>query len=197
MKIRILNGGHAAIAYPAALLDIHFVHEAMQDAQIAGFLEADEARDHSDRAAAAGRRHRRLSDQDRRRFANPKIGDTIQRLCLDGSNRQPKFILPSARDRLAAGQAIEGLALVSALWCRYCYGETESGKAIAPNDAGWDRLQTAARAARGRPAAYLEMRDIFGELPDDAGYVGAFSSALDSLWTRGVRATLKDYLARG
>ena len=31
MKIRILNGGHAAIAYPAALLDIHFVHEAMED----------------------------------------------------------------------------------------------------------------------------------------------------------------------
>ena len=35
MKIRILNGGHAAIAYPAGLLDIHFVHEAMEDAQIA------------------------------------------------------------------------------------------------------------------------------------------------------------------
>ena len=32
MKIRILNGGHAAIAYPAGLLDIHFVHEAMEDA---------------------------------------------------------------------------------------------------------------------------------------------------------------------
>ena len=35
MKIRILNGGHAAIAYPAGLLDIHFVHEAMEDTQIA------------------------------------------------------------------------------------------------------------------------------------------------------------------
>ena len=35
MKIRILNGGHAAIAYPAGLLDIHFVHEAMEDKQIA------------------------------------------------------------------------------------------------------------------------------------------------------------------
>ena len=35
MKIRILNGGHAAIAYPAGLLDIHFVHEAMEDRQIA------------------------------------------------------------------------------------------------------------------------------------------------------------------
>ena len=31
MKIRILNGGHAAIAYPAGLLDVHFVHEAMED----------------------------------------------------------------------------------------------------------------------------------------------------------------------
>ena len=39
MKIRILNGGHAAIAYPAGLLDIHFVHEAMEDKQIATFLE--------------------------------------------------------------------------------------------------------------------------------------------------------------
>ncbi len=25
-----------------------------------------------------------------RRFANPEIGDTISRLCFDGSNRQPK-----------------------------------------------------------------------------------------------------------
>ena len=39
MKIRILNGGHAAIAYPAGLLDIHFVHEAMADEQIRAFLE--------------------------------------------------------------------------------------------------------------------------------------------------------------
>ena len=38
MKIRILNGGHAAIAYPAGLLDIHFVHEGMEDRQIATFL---------------------------------------------------------------------------------------------------------------------------------------------------------------
>ncbi|MGO6993935.1 mannitol dehydrogenase family protein, partial [Rhizobium johnstonii] len=28
MKILILNGGHAAIAYPAALMDIHFVHDS-------------------------------------------------------------------------------------------------------------------------------------------------------------------------
>jgi len=45
------------------------------------------------------------------RFANRAVADTIRRLCLDGSNRQPKFILPSAADRLKAGQGVAGLAL--------------------------------------------------------------------------------------
>ena len=39
MKIRILNGGHATIAYPAALLDIKFVHDAMSNDLIKSFLE--------------------------------------------------------------------------------------------------------------------------------------------------------------
>ncbi|MGO7216428.1 mannitol dehydrogenase family protein, partial [Rhizobium ruizarguesonis] len=38
MKIRILNGGHAAFAYPAALMDIHFVHDSMVDPLIRAFL---------------------------------------------------------------------------------------------------------------------------------------------------------------
>jgi mannitol 2-dehydrogenase len=130
-----------------------------------------------------------------RRFANPKIGDTVSRLCLDGSNRQPKFILPTVGARLQAGRGIGGLALVSALWCRYCHGETESGQTIGPNDTSWDRLQAAARAAKHAPQKFLEMRDIFGELSQDPVYVGAFSGALTQLWTRGVRATLADYLA--
>src|SRR3984885_3459077 len=196
MKIRILNGGHAAIAYPAALLDIHFVHEAMADSQIAGFLE-------------------RLTQQEiipvvppppgvdlgaykaliARRFANPKIEDTITRLCFDGSNRQPKFILPSAADRLKTGGSVRGLALVSALLCRYCYGDTESGKAIPPNDPSWERIQTAAKRARSDPRAFLELRDIFGTLAEEPNYIRAFSDALSALWARGVRSTLADYLS--
>ena len=130
-----------------------------------------------------------------RRFANPKIGDTIQRLCFDGSNRQPKFILPSAADRLKSGAPIKGLALVSALWCRYCYGETESGKPIAANDPSWERIQTAAKRARSDPHAFLELSDIFGKLAEDPTYVAAFSNALSALWAHGVRSTLANYLS--
>lgn len=196
MKIRILNGGHAAIAYPAGLLDIHFVHEALQDSQIAAFLEALETREILPVVPpppGVSLEAYRLKVAER--FANPKIGDTIARLCLDGSNRQPKFILPSALDRLKAGQGFAGLALASALWCRYCYGESDSGKIIPPNDPSWDRLQQAARSARADPRAFLAMRDIFGELADAPAYVTAFSNALAKLWSQGVRATLDDYLA--
>jgi mannitol 2-dehydrogenase len=196
MKIRILNGGHAAIAYPAGLLDIHFVHEAMEDSQIAAFLETLTRREiipvvPPPPQVDLDAYRKKVAE----RFANPKIGDTISRLCFDGSNRQPKFVLPTVRDRLAAGASVRGLALVSALWCRYCHGESESGKAIPPNDPNWERLQSAAKPARNDPKAFLALRDIFGELADHPTYVGAFSSALSSLWTNGVRATLAKYLA--
>ena len=73
MKIRILNGGHAAIAYPAGLLDIHFVHEGMEDRQIATFLTTlTKARDPARRAAAAGGRSRSLSAEGRRTLRQPE-----------------------------------------------------------------------------------------------------------------------------
>ncbi|WP_293799931.1 mannitol dehydrogenase family protein [uncultured Bosea sp.] len=196
MKIRILNGGHAAIAYPAGLLDIHFVHEAMQDARIAGFLSAlldDEVIPvvppvpDTDLVA--------YKHTIERRFANPKIGDTIRRLCLDGSNRQPKFILPTLRDALQAGRPIDGLALVSALWCRYCYGETESGQPIAPNDPSWPRLTAQAQQARSAPEIWLQMRDIYGNLADDPRFREAFGRALRRIWQSGTRACIDAYLA--
>lgn len=196
MKIRVLNGGHAAIAYPAGLLDIHFVHEAMADEQIGPFLE--KLTKTEIQPVVPPPPNTRLDEYREliaRRFANPKIGDTIARLCFDGSNRQPKFILPSVADRLKAGGSFRGLALVSALWCRYCYGETESGKPIPPNDPSWQRIQAAAKQARADPRAFLAMRDIFGKLAEEPLYVAAFSAALSSLWGRGVRATLTDYLS--
>ena len=105
-----------------------------------------------------------------------------------------KIILPSVSDRLTSGLAVDGLALVCALWCRYCYGETESGAVIAPNDPGWDRLQECARAARIQPSKWLEMSDIFGDIAASTIYAAAFSYQLEALWQNGTRWTLTRYL---
>ena len=196
MKIRILNGGHATIAYLGSLLDVHFVHDAMAHPLISGFLDKIEIDEVVPTVPPVPDTN--LDDYRRlivRRFSNPKIGDTIPRLCFDGSSRQPKFIIPVIADNLKAGRSIAGLELESALWCRHCAGTTGSGKPIAPNDPMWDRLTNTAQAARNDPLAWLAMADIYGETGKSPNMREAFSSALRSLWQQGVEATVKAHLA--
>jgi len=196
MKIRILNGGHAAIAYPAGLMDIHFVHEAMEEPLVSAFLTKVEREEIIPVVPPVpGTDLNAYFSLIVERFSNPKIGDTVRRLCLDGSNRQPKFIIPSIADRLRAGRGITGLALASALWCRYCYGTTDSGAGIEPNDPAWERLQKTARAAKDKPGAWLAMADIYGDVGKSETFARAFAHSLDTLWAKGTRETLKDYLA--
>ncbi len=196
MKIRILNGGHAIIAYPAGLMGIEFAHEAMGDPLVTAFLEKVEGEEilpfvppvpDTDLDAYYARV--------KERFANPKIADTVRRLCLDGSNRQPKFIIPSIADALARGADVSGLALASALWCRYCYGMTDAGDPIEPNDPNWQRLNTRAQLARDEPGAWLEMTDIYGAVGQAPPFRQAFARWLHLIWSEGTGATLKRYLA--
>ncbi len=195
MKIRILNGGHATIAYPAGLLDVHFVHEAMEHPLVRALFAKVELEEIVPTVPPVPDTnitdYYRLID---RRFSNPKIGDTVRRLCLDGSNRQPKFIVPPAADRLKAGKSVDGLALVSALWCRYCAGTTDSGAAIAPNDPSWDRLNALAKTAKADPLAWLSMKDIYGDVAQNPTFRAKFVSALNDLWAKGTAATLKAYV---
>ncbi|MGO4566462.1 mannitol dehydrogenase family protein [Rhizobium sp. 2YAF20] len=195
MKIRILNGGHAAIAYPAALMDIHFVHDAMGDPLIRAFLAKLENEEIIPIVPPVP--NTSLKDYFQlieRRLLNPKIADTVPRLAQDGSNRQPKFILPSTADRLARNEDVIGLALVSALWCRYFAGTTDSGKEIVFNDASADRLHAAALKAKTDPAAFLAFEDIFGTVAKSDLFVKRFAHALKTLWAKGTRETLQLYL---
>jgi mannitol 2-dehydrogenase len=196
MKLRILNGGHAAIAYPAGLLGIHFVHEAMEDPLVRGFLDKLEMEEiipcvPSVPGVDLQEYYRLIA----RRFSNPDVGDTIPRLAQDGSNRQPKFILPSTRDRLRAGADVTGLALVSALWCRYCAGLNDQGQPFALDDPNASRLQPAALAARDDASAFLNLRDIFGDVSENPVFRSGFETALNGLWREGTRATLQRYLS--
>ncbi|ANM12361.1 MULTISPECIES: mannitol dehydrogenase family protein [unclassified Rhizobium] len=195
MKIRILNGGHAAIAYPAALMDIHFVHDSMEDPLIRAFL----AKLENDEIIPIVPPVPNTSLTDyfaliEHRLLNPKIADTIPRLAQDGSNRQPKFILPSTLDNLRQGRDVVGLALVSALWCRYFAGKTDSGKDIVFNDASAERLHAAAVKAKDDPSAFLVFDDIFGEVAKSELFRKRFAHALKTLWEKGTRETLQLYL---
>ncbi len=196
MKIRILNGGHATIAYPGGLLGVEYVHETMTHPLILGLIDKVEREEVIPYVPPVpGTNIGDYYALIRSRFQNTEIADTARRLCFDGSNRQPKFIIPSLRDALAAGGKVQGLAMVSALWCRYCYGTTDDGTPVADNDPNWARLQAAAKAAKSNPEAWLAMEEIYGATGRDPVFQAAFARALGAIWRDGTAAALKAYLA--
>lgn len=196
MKLRILNGGHAAIAYPSALLGHHFVHDAMADPDIRRWLETLETREIIPTLhPIPGVDYADYLQKVVRRFSNPEIGDTIPRLCHDGFNRQPKFILPTLADALREDLPIDGLAQEVAFWCRYCERTDEAGNALAPNDAHSDELRQLALAARDDPRAFLTNHAVFGALGENPRFQETFAARLRLLHERGTRKAIQDYLA--
>jgi mannitol 2-dehydrogenase len=194
MKIRILNGGHAAMCYPSALLGVKYVHEAMEHPVIRPFLDALEKDEIIPTVPPVPDTSlTEYWDLIAKRFSNPTINDTIIRNCYDGASRQPKFIIPVALDGVRKGGKIDGLALVSAMWCRYCQGATESGEPIEPNDPIWDRLHATAKEAASDPSKWLAMKDIYGEVGQDATFIKSFTSALNTIQDAGVETAMMKY----
>lgn len=190
MKLRILNAGHATIAYPSALLGHEYVHEAMADPEIVAWLVQLMRREVIPvLPPIPGVDFEAYLQTCVTRFSNPAIGDTITRLCQDGSNRQPKFILPTITEALAADADIDGLALEVALWCRYC---AETGDELEDERGG--QLATAARATRDDPGAFLRLEEVFGDLGANDHFAAAFARQIGLLGAQDPRQVLQGFL---
>ncbi|WP_239520777.1 mannitol dehydrogenase family protein [Pseudooceanicola aestuarii] len=196
MKIRILNGGHQVIAAAAEILNIPTIAGAMAYCKLRALFRKvalEEIAPHV--APVPGTSPADYVDLIEGRFANPMIRDTTRRVAFDGSSRHPGFILPSVRDGLAAGTPVEGLALVSAAWARYCTGWREDGTEVAPNDPFWTDLSVRANTAEENPAEWLEMRHIYGDLADQPRFATAFGRWLGLIHAQGMEAALAAYLS--
>lgn len=188
MKLRLLNAGHSCMAYLSALLGIATVDKAMAhpsiDAYLASFLH-DEAKPVLPDVAGID-----IDDYIAtlvERFRNPAIGDQIARLCLDGTAKFPKFLLPTVRAQLSAGRAAPLSALALAGWCQYLLGVDELGD---PIEISADPLLADAiahaKASRTDPAAFLRFTAVFdSDIAESEAFTSAFTNALDLLRTKG------------
>ncbi|WP_424932057.1 mannitol dehydrogenase family protein [Amaricoccus macauensis] len=195
MKIRILNGGHQVIAAPGDLLGVQTISGCMEHPLIAGLFRkviGENVAPHV--KPVPGYTPADYMELIERRFSNPEIRDTTRRVAFDGSSRQPGFILNSVHDGLEAGVSVRGLALVSALWARYCLGTREDGSTIEPNDPFWDLLTAKAAEAKSDPAAWLGMRQFYGNLGEKSAFAEPFATWLDMIYRVGVEQTLQSYL---
>ena len=151
MKSRILDGGQAAVAFAAALMGIQFVHEAMEHPLIAAFLEKVATEEIIPTVPQVpGTDLKAYFALAARRLANPGLDLTVRQVAYRCSSRQQDFIVPSLVDRLARGLSVEGLSLVSALCCRYCYVDSDDLRDAVERTSNF-ALISAAKAARSDP----------------------------------------------
>ncbi|MBD3678794.1 MAG: mannitol dehydrogenase family protein [Rhodobacteraceae bacterium] len=194
MKIRILNAGHQVLANVGEMLSRETIADCMAHPGIAAFFHKVEAEEIAPCVAPVpGMTPAAYVELIAGRFSNPMIRDTTRRVAFDGSSRHTGFLLPILRDELAKDGPIEGLALVEAFWARMCAGIREDGSEIAPNDPNWDKLVEVARAAKDRPAAWLEQRQFYGDLVGSTRFAEAFERWLVLIWSEGCEAALTAY----
>lgn len=192
MKLRLLNASHQALCYFAYLAGYRLVHEAAQDplfqAFLLGYMDDEATPTLAPVPGVDLNGYKRTLIE---RFCNPQVRDTIARLCAQGSDRIPKWLLPVVRQQLATGGEIRRSAAVVASWARYAEGIDEQGEPIEVADRLRDSLTQLARRQREDPDAFIANRGVFGDLADNKRFVAAYRQALASLHQRGARATLE------
>jgi fructuronate reductase len=202
MKLRLLNGSHSALAYLGFLAGHDYIHQVMADPPFPRFMGALMDREVGPTLSVpagvdlAGYKRSLVE-----RFANPALGHRTRQIAMDGSQKLPQRLLGTVRDRLARGQPVHLLGLAVAAWMRYVAGTDERGQPIEVADPLAPELSRIARAAAGQPAALLDgllqVKAVFGaDLPAVPEFRAAVGAALDSLMTRGARATLDAMVAR-
>ena len=197
MKLRLLNCGHQGLAYLGYLSGYRYVHEAVRDPDLAGFLLA-----YMDREATptllpvpgvdlTAYKQRLLE-----RFGNEYVGDTLARLCAESSDRIPKWLVPVVRENVAAGGEVARSAAIIASWARYAEGTDEAGNSIPVVDSRRDEVMAAAARNREDPLAFVSQQHFFGNLAGDPVFAEAYLSALEALHLRGAKATVSELAGR-
>jgi mannitol 2-dehydrogenase len=191
MKLRLLNAGHQALAYPAALTGYEYVHEAVADPVIADFVLDYlqlEARPTVPEVPGVD-----LDDYVARllaRFGNPAIRDTVARLCAGGSDKIPKWVLPVVRQNLAAGRPVALGATLIASWARYAEGSDEAGRPVDVVDALRAEITGRARQQRSNRLSFVANEHVFGDLARQPAFTEPYLRALDSFHRLGALQTL-------
>jgi mannitol 2-dehydrogenase len=190
MKLRMLNASHQALCYFAYLSGFRLVHDASQDPAFARFLLAYMREEAAPTLQPVpGVDLPAYQDELIARFSNANVRDTVARLCMDSSDRIPKWLLPVIREQLRTGGPIGRATAVVAAWARYAEGVDEQGEPIEVVDHLAGDLR---RRAREGGTAFISNRTLFGDLADDERFRDSYLGTLRSLHEHGARRTLDE-----
>lgn len=187
-KMRLLNGGHSCIGYPADLLGHTYIAEAVNDASLNKLLVGFMAEARQTLKPLPGIELDSYCATIVRRFANPAIHDQVSRICSNGCAKVAKFILPTATDLLEAGTVPKIAPFVIASWLHYVAVRDAAGKV---DDPSLEQLRPFIAHGGSIAGLALGNRGLFGEVAGTHPlFAMAVQSNLDLIRSSGVRTAL-------
>ncbi len=188
MKLRLLNASHLAVAGLGRLAGLTYIHETMQDPLLHRYMVALMDRETGPTLPEVPGID--LADYKAtlvRRFANPAIRDTVERVNTDAPLNM--LVVP-INARLAMGGGVGLLALALAAWMRRVRGVDESGAPIDVRHPMAAVLREKAEEGGADPAPLFSLTGLFGALGSDARLVEAVRHWLGMLYAEGARQTI-------
>ncbi len=177
-KIRILNATHSCIAWAGTLVGLGFIHEGTHDAAIRKMAFDYVSDDVIPCLSPSPIDLAAYRDVVLDRFGNPAIRDTNQRVAADGFSKIPGFIAPTVRERLAAGQPIDSVAMLPALFLAFLQRWHRGTLPYAYQDQGMDEAVAHAICDSADPVAALcADAGLWGPIAGDARLVDAVRRA--------------------
>lgn len=195
MKIRMLNASHQALCHIGVLLGYETADDALQDQHIPALLNRylDDVRTLI--PTPPGQDLKVYQQTLLQRYGNSAIKDQLARICFDASSRIPKFVLPSAREQLERGGAIDVYAFTVACWIRYLGGKDDSGNTINVQDPMAELLLSKVNYGNTDPRPFLNLRSVFGsDLGQSEVFVQAVEQYLTQFYQQGARKTLQKFV---
>lgn len=177
-KIRILNATHSCIAWAGTLIGLEFIHEGTHDAAVRKMAYDYVTDDVIPCLSPSPIDLAAYRDVVLDRFGNPAIRDTNQRVAADGFSKIPGFIAPTVRERLAAGQGIDSVAMLPALFLAFLQRWHRGALPYAYQDQSMDEAAAHAICDAADPVAALcADAGLWGDLAGDARLVEAVRKA--------------------
>jgi len=199
MKLRMLNGSHSLLAYVGLLVGHASVFEAMNDADLARFIErymTQEAAPTLD--MPAGIDLVRYAHDLKARFANDSLQHRLRQIAMDGSQKLPQRWLLGAQQLLEDGRGIACTALGIAAWIHYCTQPLPGGSTQAIDDPLSATFADLAGRFEGASLvdAFLDLDEVFpAALSAHEAFRAAVHGAYSDLVRVGISSLLHTFAA--
>jgi len=177
-KIRLLNATHSCIAWAGTLRGYTYIHEGTLDPQVRRLAYDYATEDAIPCLLPSPIDLPKYRDVVLHRFGNAAIRDTNQRVAMDGFSKIPGFLVPTFRDRIAAGKSFDKVAMLPALFLAFLQRWHRGELPYAYQDGVMDPVVAHAICAAADPVAALA-RDamLWGPLAGDERLVATLRAA--------------------